>query len=68
MVAPSPSPALPVSLQFHRSVEYPLKRCVLHLEQLLHAATHLIVAVTADPPPVPPEGEEEGGEEPQDSV
>ncbi|KAL4451263.1 hypothetical protein ABPG77_009335 [Micractinium sp. CCAP 211/92] len=52
-----------LTLQFHRTQDYRLQRPALFLQQLLHAATHLAVSVTSDPPPVPPEGADEQEEQ-----
>lgn len=61
---PEPHPRT-LTLQFHRTntQDYPLQRPALFLHQLLNAATHLAVSVTADPPPEPAEGAEEEDEQ-----
>lgn len=62
---PAPGQPSRPAPQFHRTntQDYPLQRPALFLHQLLNAATHLAVSVTADPPPEPAEGAEEEDEQ-----
>ncbi|KAL4420835.1 hypothetical protein ABPG75_010491 [Micractinium tetrahymenae] len=61
--APGEARTRTLTLQFHRTEDYPLRKPALFLHQLLHAATHLAVSVTSDPPPEPAEGAEEEEDE-----